>query len=112
MAASASDVRNSGNSVNCTACTWSMLEFCAMCNNRDELFSFLVRHHVVLGYCGVNAAESFVGSILVVPVFVVTGVTCGVILVVGVVRGVVTFLDSFWVLGLVMFIFLWKLFVS
>ena len=47
----ASEIRNSGNSVNCTACTWTMLEFCAMCNSRAELFSFLVCHHVVLGYC-------------------------------------------------------------
>jgi len=63
-----------------------MLEFCAMCNNGNKLFSFLVRHHVVLGYCWCERC----GEILVVPVFVVTGDTCGVILVVGVVRGVVT----------------------
>ena len=36
---------------NCTVCRWTMLEFCALCSNTEELFRFLVLHYVVLGCC-------------------------------------------------------------
>ena len=62
---------------------------------------------------GVNVAVSFVGSISLVSVFVMASVTCGMTLVVDVIRDVVTIPKAyFWVLGLLVFICVCKLFVS
>jgi len=34
---------------NCTGCRWTLINFCVLTSNRQQLYEFLVRHHVVLG---------------------------------------------------------------
>jgi len=42
-------VRNMAVNSNCTACAWTVMEFCSMCRDTQQLLRFLASHHVVLG---------------------------------------------------------------
>jgi len=37
-----------GDNVSCRSCSWTMLQFCQICYQTEDLLHFLVQHHVIL----------------------------------------------------------------